>query len=92
MLARAHAEAAAVAAEMANVAEARAALQSELGQAMMEKEEALKAAIREQKERETLEKKLQLAEDSLKRLDAALRKSGVKVDVSVEVSVTRSGW
>ena len=85
MLQQARAEAEAAAAEMAKVTEARESLQSELGQAMMEKEVALKAALQEQSEREKLEKKLQMAEDSLKRLDAALRKSGVKVDVDIEV-------
>lgn len=87
MLQQARAEAEAAAAEMAKVTEARESLQSELGQAMMEKEVALKAALQEQSEREKLEKKLQMAEDSLKRLDAALRKSGVKVDVDIEADV-----
>jgi chromosome segregation ATPase len=86
MLQQARAEAEAASAEMTKVTEARESLQTELGQVMMEKEVALKAALKEQHEREKLEMKLQMAEASMKRLDAALRKSGVKVDVDVEVS------
>jgi hypothetical protein len=37
--------------------------------------------------RKRLERKLQIAEDSLKRLDGALRRSGVKLDVDVFADV-----
>lgn len=37
--------------------------------------------------RKRLERKLQIAEDSLKRLDQALRRSGVKLDVDVFADV-----
>ena len=41
----------------------------------------------ERQMRKRLERKLQIAEDSLKRLDGALRKSGVKMDVDVFADV-----
>lgn len=37
--------------------------------------------------RKRLERKLQIAEESLKRLDGALRRSGVKLDVDVFADV-----
>lgn len=42
----------------------------------------------ETKERKRLEKRLRLAEDSLKRLDHALRDSGLKVSIEIEADVT----
>ena len=41
----------------------------------------------ERQMRKRLERKLQIAEDSLKRLDHALRKSGVKLDIDVFADV-----
>lgn len=42
---------------------------------------------KERQLRKRLERKLQIAEDSLKRLDGALRRSGVKLDVDVFADV-----
>ena len=41
----------------------------------------------EKKKRRNAEKRLRLAEDSLKRLDKALRESGVKIDLEIETDV-----
>ena len=41
----------------------------------------------ETKERKRLEKRLRLAEDSLKRLDHALRDSGLNVSIDIEADV-----
>jgi hypothetical protein len=41
----------------------------------------------ERKKRQKAEKRLRLAEDSLKRLDRALRESGVKIDLEIETDV-----
>ena len=41
----------------------------------------------EKKKRRSAEKRLRLAEDSLKRLDKALRESGVKIDLEIETDV-----
>lgn len=41
----------------------------------------------EKKKRRNAEKRLRLAEDSLKRLDKALRESGVKIDLEIEIDV-----
>ena len=43
--------------------------------------------LKERQLRKRLERKLQIAEDSLKRLDAALRRNGVKMDVDVFADV-----
>ncbi len=43
--------------------------------------------VKERQLRKRLERKLQIAEDSLKRLDGALRRSGVKLDVDVFADV-----
>ena len=43
---------------------------------------------KEKLEKKKLEKRLRLAEDSLKRLDAALRDSGIKVSLEIEADVT----
>ena len=42
---------------------------------------------KEKKERHRLEKRLRLAEDSLKRLDNALKESGLKVSIEIEADV-----
>ena len=42
----------------------------------------------EKRERIKLERRLRLAEDSLKRLDGALRDSGLKVSLEIEADVT----
>ncbi len=47
--------------------------------------QALKQVEVERTERLRTEKKLKLAEDALFRLDKALRDSGVKIDVGIEV-------
>ena len=46
-----------------------------------------KQVEKERRARRRLERKLQIAEDSLKRLDQALRKSGIKLDVDVFADV-----
>ena len=43
--------------------------------------------LKERQMRKRLEKKLQIAESSLKRLDAALKRNGVKMDVDVFADV-----
>ena len=43
--------------------------------------------LKERQMRKRLERKLQIAEDSLKRLDAALKRNGVKMDVDVFADV-----
>lgn len=43
--------------------------------------------IEEKKRRIKTEKRLRLAEDSLKRLDKALRDSGVQIDIQIETDV-----
>jgi ferritin-like metal-binding protein YciE len=43
--------------------------------------------LKERQLRKRLERKLQIAEDSLKRLDAALKRNGVKMDVDVFADV-----
>ena len=42
---------------------------------------------RERKKRMNTERRLRLAEDSLKRLDKALKDSGVKIDLQIETDV-----
>lgn len=86
LMERARLEAESFAQEMNSVRLHQSSLQSELHQVMQEKEQARQAVLKEQQEREKLERKLQMAEEALRRLDAALRKSGIKVDVTVEVS------
>jgi len=43
--------------------------------------------LKERQLRKRVERKLQIAEDSLKRLDHALKRSGVKLDVDVFADV-----
>jgi chromosome segregation ATPase len=61
----------------------RAAMESQLGRLNAEEGDLHK----ERQLRKRLERKLQIAEDSLKRLDSALRRSGVKLDVDVFADV-----
>ena len=52
-----------------------------------EKEETEDKYKKERKKRMNTEKRLRLAEDSLKRLDKALQESGVKIDLQIETDV-----
>eukprot|EP00049_Salpingoeca_infusionum_P018403 m.357107 g.357107 ORF g.357107 m.357107 type:complete len:456 (-) comp17704_c0_seq1:215-1582(-) len=74
--------------EMKSVSEAANTLQAEVGTLSSERTAAVQQAAMEAEERRKLEQKLKLAEDSLFRLDKALRKAGVKVDVAVEKDVS----
>ncbi len=52
-----------------------------------EKEQTETKWKEEKKRRIKTEKRLRLAEDSLKRLDRALRESGVQIDLQIETDV-----
>ncbi len=66
-------------------------LVAQLDKTSQDYEEALKQIEIEKAERIRTEKKLKMAENALYRLDKALRDSGVKIDVGIEVSGVK-GW
>ena len=52
-----------------------------------EKEETEDKYKKERKKRMNTERRLRVAEDSLKRLDKALKDSGIKIDLQIETDV-----
>eukprot|EP00118_Oscarella_pearsei_P020179 m.218008 g.218008 ORF g.218008 m.218008 type:complete len:495 (+) comp39887_c0_seq9:206-1690(+) len=56
-------------------------------QVEQEKAEKEKAYLKEKKQRVATEKRLRLAEDSLKRVDRALKESGIHLDLQLETDV-----
>ena len=56
-------------------------------QVSQEKEATEDKYKKEKKKRMNTERRLRLAEDSLKRLDKALKDSGVKIDLQIETDV-----
>ena len=57
-------------------------------QVAQEKETTVSKWKQERQRRIRTEKRLRLAEDSLKRLDRALKESGVQIDIQIETDVT----
>ena len=57
-------------------------------QVAQEKETTVSKWKQERQRRIRTEKRLRLAEDSLKRLDKALKESGVQIDIQIETDVT----
>ena len=62
-------------------------LLSKIQQVSQEKEATEDKYKKEKKKRMNTERRLRLAEDSLKRLDKALKDSGVKIDLQIETDV-----
>ncbi|XP_065920784.1 pleckstrin homology domain-containing family D member 1-like [Dysidea avara] len=63
-------------------------LEMDLENVLREKEKTLHQVEEERAKRKKTEKRLRHAEDSLKRLDKALRDSGIKIDIEIEADVT----
>jgi len=74
--------------EMMHVAESANQLEAALGVASAAKDEAVETAETERRARLRAEDRLRVAEDALARLDRALRTSGQKMDVGIEVCIS----